>query len=226
MGAAARMKPSRVSPPVPSRTPTHTGRRWPYVFGAAGHPARPPAMGIDCHRLPRKVDKHGGSHRPKDLFGVPRAREHLVAAAPAITHSPEGVDHHRMEATSPMELQHVVYAGTGRGFVRMSASISRLGMCSGSICVSATFSRTKWYAMTMFFLFGKKTGSCMTEKALWCFAEHPHRRLRPRQDLDEERQPHSLLRGGSRRDVFRILRQVCDRLLGFTRPADFRPVQD
>jgi len=173
MGAAARMKPFRFCRPVPSRTPPHTGRRWPHVFGAAGHPARPPAVGIDCHRFPREGDKHCGSHLPEDPSGVPRAREHLVAAPPAIKHSPKGVDHQRMEATIPMELQHVVYAGTGRGFVRKSASISRVGMCSGRICVSATFSRTKWYAMTMFCFFGKKTGFCMTEKVLW-FSQSIH----------------------------------------------------
>ena len=66
-----------------------------------------------------------------------------------------------------MAVRQVVYAGTGRGFVRMSAAISPVGPCSGSSYLSATFSRTKWYAMSMCFVLGEETGLCMTASALW-----------------------------------------------------------
>jgi len=51
--------------------------------------------------------------------------------------------------------------------VRMSAAISPVGPCSGSSYLPATFSRTKWYAMSMCFVLGEETGLCMTASALW-----------------------------------------------------------
>ena len=81
-GAAARVKPFRVRPPAPARTPPHPGRRRPHVVGAAGHSARPPAVGRGCHGLPRDGDTHGGRHLPEDLTGVPWARGALSSYSP------------------------------------------------------------------------------------------------------------------------------------------------
>jgi len=82
MGAAARVKPFRVCPPAPARTPSHPGRRRPDGVGAAGHPARAPAVGRGCHGLPRDGDTHGGRHLPEDLIGVPWAWGALSSCSP------------------------------------------------------------------------------------------------------------------------------------------------